>query len=135
MISMFLLVLLLPPPPPPPSLRQPAVRTATAPSVAAAVKVDLVRMCTPSDTCLVEGARSRRSGRPGCGQAVRRPCGAERAVRPAPTLVAPLPMTDATSPETRRPVSVENTWTSSGWIWRWIVSPFMGGLLGVDAHA
>jgi hypothetical protein len=52
MTSMLRLVLALPPPPPPPppSLRQPVVRTATAPSVAPTVMVDLVIMCTPSDT-------------------------------------------------------------------------------------
>src|SRR3954454_25350285 len=50
MISMVLLVLLLPPPPPP-ELRHPAVSRATAPAVATAPIVDLMRMCTPSDTC------------------------------------------------------------------------------------
>src|SRR6476469_2095546 len=45
MISMLLLVL-LPPllPPPPPLLRQPVVRTATAPRTAVAVRLDLMRM-------------------------------------------------------------------------------------------
>src|SRR6476659_887093 len=56
MISMLLLVLLPPPPPLPLSLRQPAVRTATAPRTAVPVRLDLMRMCTPSDTA---GSRDR----------------------------------------------------------------------------
>ena len=43
---------------------------------------------------------------------------------------ADRPMVGATlvmSPETRRPLSAEKTWTSAGSIWMWIVSPFMGG--------
>src|SRR5688500_10376837 len=63
MISMLRLVLSLPPPPQP-SLRQPVVRTARAPRGAPAVKVDLLIMCTPSDTGLV-GTRI-------CSAAVRR---------------------------------------------------------------
>src|SRR5688572_19504272 len=63
MTSMVSLVLELPPPPLPPSLRHPAVRTATAPRVALAVSFDLMRMCTPSDTCLVEGWPGGRRGR------------------------------------------------------------------------
>src|SRR4051794_15789498 len=49
MTEILLLVLLLPPPPPP-ELRQPAVSRATAPAVRTAPTVDLMRMCTPSNT-------------------------------------------------------------------------------------
>src|SRR3954447_4061791 len=52
MTSILLLVLLLPPPPPPPSLRQPAVRRATAPNVAPTRNVRLLCIKTPSDTVL-----------------------------------------------------------------------------------
>src|SRR3954451_12004603 len=73
MISMLLL-LLLPPPPPPllPLLRQPVVRTATAPRTAVAVRLDLMRMALLL-TLLGRGIAGTRwstgSGSGGCGGA------------------------------------------------------------------
>src|SRR3954454_8343009 len=77
MISMLLLVL-DEPPPPPPELRQPAVRAAAAPSTAAALTVDLMRMCPPSDRGSDPGFerdfRTRDGGRPR-GRSPPRRCG------------------------------------------------------------
>src|SRR4051794_7410180 len=64
MTSMVLLVLLLPPPPPP-ELRQPVVSRPTAPRTAPVARVDLLGMCTPSDTLL--GRKIPAGGEPPAG--------------------------------------------------------------------
>src|SRR3954469_9925923 len=73
MTEIVLLVLSFPPPPP--ELRQPAVNRATAPAVATAPIVDLMRMCTPSDTCSFRSASGEAAVRRVGSGAARRPEG------------------------------------------------------------